>query len=360
MFSDYIGAVFLIFFAEMGDKTQFLAMAFATKYPVRKILIGVAIGSALNHGLAMVLGKVLLQFMPGELISFIAGLMFIYFAFMSLKIDDEEIEESKVKYGAVITVALAFFLGELGDKTQLAALGLAVDSDYVSMVLMGTVTGMILTSSLGIFVGIKLGKKIPEDKLKMSAFMIFIIFGVEKLYNSYLATFSILVLLSISALFTTVVVYALMKFKKSYASLETSLFVKQAEALKKTKEVVILKVDNMCKGIEECISCDGDSCMVGYMKDMLKSTIEPISDIDGKKINALKDKSFKKNEAIEIIEVLVEYYERYESEYKDNLNLLNLRKVLEVIVFGELVIADSFSEYKQSIKNIDSVSSQWS
>ena len=86
MFTDYIGAVILIFFAEMGDKTQFLAMAFATKYSIKKIVLGIAIGSFLNHGLAILFGRALLQLIPANIFGLVAGLMFIFFAFNSLKI----------------------------------------------------------------------------------------------------------------------------------------------------------------------------------------------------------------------------------------------------------------------------------
>lgn len=351
MFSDYIGAVLLIFFAEMGDKTQFLAMAFATKYPVKKILIGVALGAFFNHGLAMLLGRILIKFVTGNIISFIAGLMFIFFAFMSLKIDDEEIEESNTKYGAVITVALAFFLGELGDKTQLAALGLSVDSTYVPMVLLGTVTGMVLTSSLGILVGLKLGKKIPEDKLKMSAFLIFIIFGIQKLYNSYLSSFNTIMLIVLSFLFASAVFYALRRFKIKYKSIEETAFTRQAEMLKKTREKIIFKIDNLCKGLENCITCDETECLVGYMKEVIKSGNKPINRDESIRISKLKDKSFNKEEATEIIKLLMEYYDHYESEFAGNDILKELRKTAEFIAFSKYYEEEDYKAYKNKINS---------
>jgi putative Ca2+/H+ antiporter (TMEM165/GDT1 family) len=113
-------AFMLIFVAEMGDKTQILAMAFATKYPVKKVLLGIFIGAFLNHGLAVLFGSYLSQIIPISSLQIIAGFAFVGFALWTLYSDDEEEEETKkYKLGPIFTVSLAFFLGELGDKTQL-------------------------------------------------------------------------------------------------------------------------------------------------------------------------------------------------------------------------------------------------
>src|SRR6056297_3848201 len=147
MTGEFIKAFMLIFVAEMGDKTQILAMTFATRYSVKKVLLGIFIGSLLNHGLAVALGTVLSKRFPIDRIQIIAGLAFIFFAVWTLRNeDDEEEENEKIKYGAVITVALAFFIGELGDKTQLAAITLAAASKHLLLVLAGTVSAMVATS----------------------------------------------------------------------------------------------------------------------------------------------------------------------------------------------------------------------
>src|SRR5690606_22932798 len=145
--------------AEMGDKTQILAMAFATQYQVKKVLMGVFLGSLLNHGIAVALGSYLSSVIPINTIQIIAGISFVGFALWTLKNDDDDEEEgdSKGKFGPVFTVAMAFFIGELGDKTQLTAITLSVDASYPVFILLGTVSGMILTSSLGIYVGSKIG-----------------------------------------------------------------------------------------------------------------------------------------------------------------------------------------------------------
>lgn len=331
MFSDYFSAVLLILFAEMGDKTQFLAMAFATKYPIRKILLGVFIGAFLNHGLAILFGRAILALIPADIVGFVAGLMFIYFGFKSLEIEDEEVENKENKYGPVVTVALAFFLGELGDKTQLAALGLSVDSTYMFMVLLGTVTGMILTSALGIFIGLKLGKTIPEDKLKLSAFLIFIFFGIQKLYVTYLFKIDSIFLVILSLMTVALIVYTVGRFNKQYKSIQESAFLKQAEALKKTRERIELSVMNMCKGTEHCGVCEGKECLVGYMRFTLTHRQHEITKEESLRINALKNKNFDQNEARMILDILDTYYADYPSERDQNENLKALYILAEKI-----------------------------
>lgn len=126
-FSFAVGAVVL---AEMGDKTQLLAMAFATKYKAFKVLIGVFIATVFNHALAVAVGNYLTRFDSAQVwIQAIASLSFIFFGLWTIRGDKLEGEENrKSKYGAIATVAIAFFLAEMGDKTQLATIALATNS----------------------------------------------------------------------------------------------------------------------------------------------------------------------------------------------------------------------------------------
>lgn len=186
MITEYFQSLFLIFVAEMGDKTQILAMMFATQFKVSKVFIGIFIGSLLNHGLAVAFGSYIGGMIPSFILQMIAGTAFIGFAIWTLRESDEEKKEtsSHRSYGAVITVALAFFVGELGDKTQLTAITLAVDAVFPIIVLMGTVSGMLVTSGIGIVIGSQLGDKIPDVFIKIASGSVFMIFGIIKLYNA--------------------------------------------------------------------------------------------------------------------------------------------------------------------------------
>src|SRR5665647_3803336 len=103
MIQEMLKAFILIFIAEMGDKTQILAMAFATRYPVKKVLLGIFIGVFINHGLAVILGSYISNFIPINTVQIIAGLAFVGFSLWALKTDgdDDEDEKQKYKFGPV-------------------------------------------------------------------------------------------------------------------------------------------------------------------------------------------------------------------------------------------------------------------
>lgn len=199
-----VGAVTL---AEMGDKTQLLAMAFATKYKAAKVLLGVFLATILNHALAVAVGNFITKFSSVEIwIQGIAALSFIFFGLWTIRGDKLEGEESiKTKFGAVMTVAIAFFIAELGDKTQLATIALATKfPDNPAGILMGTTTGMLIADAIGIIVGVIMCKKIPERTIKLISAGVFILFGfigswqvaADKLNLGVPATIGILVCLA--------------------------------------------------------------------------------------------------------------------------------------------------------------------
>ena len=184
---EFIEAFVMVFLGEMGDKSQFLALAFATCYPMRTVLGGVSLGIGLNHGLA-ILAAVLIAgvFKDMTFLQIAAGFLFLFFGLSTLKEDDDE-EEEEVKTctrGSMLTVATAFFVGELGDKTQLMAMTLAMNSERPAVIFLATVSSMILVSLLGILVGRSLGKKIPHRVLNYLAAFLFLLFGTMKLYDA--------------------------------------------------------------------------------------------------------------------------------------------------------------------------------
>jgi len=171
------GAVVL---AEMGDKTQLLAMAFATKYRASKVMIGVLIATILNHALAVALGSYITRFESAQVwIQGLAALSFIFFGLWTIRGDKLEGEENRTtKYGAIVTVAVAFFFAEMGDKTQLATIALAAKFSVDPVwVLLGTLTGMMIADAIGIFVGVVMCKNISGRKIKLVSAGAFILFG---------------------------------------------------------------------------------------------------------------------------------------------------------------------------------------
>ncbi len=183
--SEFIKAALFVVVAEMGDKTQLLAMAMASKYKVRQVMLGVLIATVLNHALAVALGSYLNSVIPIDTIKIVAAVAFLIFGFWTLrgdKIDDDD--KKKKKFGPVITVCIAFFIAEMGDKTQLMTIAIAADSINPLFILLGTTTGMLIADGIGIICGAWMSKHIPEKYIKWGAGLIFIFFGTLTLYQS--------------------------------------------------------------------------------------------------------------------------------------------------------------------------------
>lgn len=181
----YLSALLMVVVAEMGDKTQLIAMAFASRYRASHVLWGVLIGSLLNHGIAVMVGTYLGEVLPLGAISVSAGALFLLFGVMALKPDKpEDDQDEPARFGPIATVALSFFLGEMADKTQLTTLTLSVEHRAPLLVLLGAVTGMMVANSPGIFLGEVLFRKLNPRLIRMGSAGVFLIFGAATLVES--------------------------------------------------------------------------------------------------------------------------------------------------------------------------------
>jgi Ca2+/H+ antiporter, TMEM165/GDT1 family len=180
----FIASFLFVVLAEMGDKTQLLAMAFAAEFPARTVLAGVLVATLLNHLPAVVAGSWLTNLVPMDTIQIAASASFILFGLWTIRGDKLEGEDKKYRFSPFWTVAVAFFFAEMGDKTQLATVALAVKYQSIIPIWMGTTTGMMVADAFGIIVGVVLGKKIPERFVKWFAAVIFILFGLAGLYDA--------------------------------------------------------------------------------------------------------------------------------------------------------------------------------
>ncbi|TCL37175.1 putative Ca2+/H+ antiporter (TMEM165/GDT1 family) [Anaerospora hongkongensis] len=180
----FLASAAFVVLAEMGDKTQLLAMAFATRYRWQTVMWGVFVATVVNHLFAVIVGTYLTQIIPMQYIQIAAAVSFIIFGLWTIRGDELNGEDKVSKYGPFWTVAIAFFIAEMGDKTQLATVALAAQFNSVVPVWLGTTTGMMIADGIGIIIGIVLGKRIPERMVKWAAAMIFIFFGLFGLYES--------------------------------------------------------------------------------------------------------------------------------------------------------------------------------
>ena len=151
----FLASFLVVFLAELGDKTQFIVMAFTAKYRWQSVFAGMTLGIFVVHSLAVAVGSIAGQLVPVNLMTVIASCLFIGFGIWTLRGDDEEEEEAAAtsRFGPLLTVAMTFIVGEMGDKTQFAAMTMAAQYESWLMVLAGAVAGMVLADSLGILAG---------------------------------------------------------------------------------------------------------------------------------------------------------------------------------------------------------------
>ena len=171
----------IIFVAELGDKSQLMAMTFAARYRAITILLAITAATAVVHLVSVALGAVLGVALPTDAISIAGGIAFIGFGFWTLRGDElddaDEARAERTTRSVFWTVAGAFFLAELGDKTMLATITLATDHGVVGTWI-GSTLGMVAADALAILVGQLLGARLPERVIKIGAAVIFFGFGV--------------------------------------------------------------------------------------------------------------------------------------------------------------------------------------
>jgi len=176
--ASFLASLFFITAAEMGDKTQLVTLAFASRYRARDVLAGIFAATLLVHLFSVGIGQFLETIIPVNTIRLIAGLSFIAFAVWTLRGDTLNSEPGRGRFGPFLTVAIAFFLAELGDKTQLATITLATQYPSFVGVWLGSTLGMVLADGAAIVVGTTMGRRIPEKVVKLVAALIFFGFGV--------------------------------------------------------------------------------------------------------------------------------------------------------------------------------------
>jgi Ca2+/H+ antiporter, TMEM165/GDT1 family len=171
----------VVFVAELGDKSQLMAMAFAARYKAVHVLIGITAASALLFGISVVIGRLLAVSLPTRAINIVAGLAFLAFAAWTIRgfwtDDDEEGLSRQPSRFPIISVALAIFLAELGDKTMLATVTLATTEEWFGT-WVGSTLGMVVADAIAIVVGKHLGTRLPERAIKVGAALLFVVFGV--------------------------------------------------------------------------------------------------------------------------------------------------------------------------------------
>jgi Ca2+/H+ antiporter, TMEM165/GDT1 family len=181
----------LVTLAEMADKTQLLTLCLTCRYPVRKVFLGIAIAIALLNLAAVAVGGAVGEYLPVTPVKVAAGIMFIAFGLWNLRPraptqEDEESTTTLQTRSAVLAVAGAFFIAELGDKTQLATLSLSARFGAYATVWLGATAGMLLANSLAIAGGAMLGTRLSQSTLMRVSGVLFVGFGIWTLIDALL------------------------------------------------------------------------------------------------------------------------------------------------------------------------------
>jgi len=172
-----------IFLAELGDKTQLTAIMLSSKSSAISVFAGSMLAFFLVDGASALVGGELLSFLPYRLVAFTSGLVFIIFGAFSLIRSNEKIKIEQQKATFLKTFSLISLM-ELGDKTQLASIVLAAELKNPLVVLAGIMLAFSVVTGIGVILGAKLLRLIPEKHLKIGTSLLFIFFGLIFILNA--------------------------------------------------------------------------------------------------------------------------------------------------------------------------------
>lgn len=176
-----------IWLAEMGDKTQLVALAFAARFTAGVVLLGVFVATLLVHLFSVAIGELLGLALPTFWITLAAGAAFIGFGIWTLRgdeIDDGQVQV-RSRFGPFLTVAITFFLAELGDKTMLATVTLASQFQSFIPVWLGSTIGMVIADGIAVIVGQVAGKRLPERAIQLGAAVVFLVAGALTIWGAF-------------------------------------------------------------------------------------------------------------------------------------------------------------------------------
>ncbi|APV36749.1 MULTISPECIES: TMEM165/GDT1 family protein [Acinetobacter] len=187
---EFLISTSVVALAEMGDKTQLLALLLAARFrkPV-PILIAILLATTINHGLSAVLGQWLTTVLNPTVMVWVLAIGFIAMALWMLvpdKLDDETDSINKwQRFGVFGATFILFFLAEIGDKTQIATVALAARFDSVFWVMLGTTVGMMIANAPAVFIGNKMADRLPISLIHKIGAAIFLVVGVSTLVQHY-------------------------------------------------------------------------------------------------------------------------------------------------------------------------------
>lgn len=176
----FLTSTLVVALAEIGDKTQLLAILLATRF--RRpwpIIAGILVATLANHFIAASLGQQVAIFFSGDAFRYAVAASFIAMAAWTLVPDKADgLDEKPPRFGAFLTTTIAFFLVEIGDKTQIATIALGARFDAVVAVTAGTTLGMMIANVPAVFLGEALVRRVPMGLIRTAAALLFLVIGL--------------------------------------------------------------------------------------------------------------------------------------------------------------------------------------
>ncbi len=177
----FFAAFIIILLAELGDKSMITVITLSSKHPRKLVFTATMLALTLVSAVGVVLGQVIFNFVPKELITIGAGLLFLAFGLLSILMPEKEeksTNEGGLKAGAFWGILSLMAIMELGDKTQLSIIALSAEYGTPLLILVGSVLAFALVTLFGVALGAEIGKRVPERYIRLGSAAIFIAFGL--------------------------------------------------------------------------------------------------------------------------------------------------------------------------------------
>lgn len=182
MIDSAVLSLVIVFLAEMGDKSQLISLAFATRYRATTVLLAITAASLLLSAGSTIVGAALALALPKDLVQVAAGLVFLALAPWTLRNSgrggEHKADDSRLSgVWAPLAIGGAFFLAEFGDKTMLVTMTLAATEEPVG-VWLGSALGMVAANAIAVAIGAAIGTRLPERWIRLLSAVAFVLFGV--------------------------------------------------------------------------------------------------------------------------------------------------------------------------------------
>lgn len=181
----FLSSFVFIFLAEIADKTQFLMLTLSRRYSFRSVMTGMILACLLLNLLSLCAASWLSAYVSLFDIRLIGGVLFLFFGFQALKPNDSQAEKGRKLRLPWLSVALAFFIAELGDKTQLSTIALTAQSSEKAAVFCGSFLGLLASNALAVTLGRCFLSRISDSLLRIFSAAVFFGFGSWTLFQLY-------------------------------------------------------------------------------------------------------------------------------------------------------------------------------